>query len=84
MFTPKWQITATTIFCETIMDEATILVYKDGTLKCTGYDKFIASKESLSKSGKRTSIKLSCDGPTCIQMTEYFDKLMSEEEARLS
>jgi hypothetical protein len=84
MLTPKWQITATTFFCETILDEATILVYKDGSLKCTGYDKFIASQGKISKSGKQLGAKLSCYGPICTQMTEYLQKLMSEEEARLS
>jgi hypothetical protein len=36
-----WQLTATTIFCEDFNDEVTIMVYKDGKTRCTGYDAFV-------------------------------------------
>ena len=36
----NWQVTATTIYCDAVADEVTVLVYKDGTAKCTGYTKY--------------------------------------------
>ena len=32
-----WQVTATTIYCDAVDDDVTLLVYKDGSAKCTGY-----------------------------------------------
>ena len=34
--TVDWKVTATTLFCEDIGTDVTIMLYSDGTLKCTG------------------------------------------------
>ena len=36
----NWQVTATTLYCDTVNDEVTILVYKDWSVMCTGYTKY--------------------------------------------
>ncbi|MCJ7791782.1 MAG: hypothetical protein MUP49_05195 [Dehalococcoidia bacterium] len=38
-----WQVTATTIYCDAVDDDVTILVYKDWSTKCTGYKKYVES-----------------------------------------
>ena len=74
----NWQITATTINCDSVGDEVTLLVYKDGTVKCTGYSKYgnPQGKEAaaLSKKG------LKCLGPLCDYMKSYRQKILKEEE----
>ncbi len=75
-----WQLTATTIFCEDVNDEVTIMVYKDGRTKCTGYDIYIKqeSLSSVSKSGNTPQ----CHGPICHRVTEYKDRIFSEESPK--
>jgi len=74
----NWQITASTINCDAVDDEITLLVYKDGSVKCTGFKKYgdPESKEVaiLSKNG------LKCLGPLCDYMKSYRQKLFKEEE----
>jgi len=76
----NWQITATTINCGAVGDEVTILVYKDGAVKCTGYSKYgnPQSKEAavLSKRG------LKCLGPLCHYMKSYQQKILKEEKEK--
>jgi len=40
----NWQVTATTFICEATGDEVTVMVYKDGALKCTGEKTVITGK----------------------------------------
>jgi len=79
----NWQVTATTIYCDVVDDEVTILVYKDKSLKCTGYQKYgkpdkkvVALLKKKSKQLKRESW---CEGPECGRVIEYRDKLFAEE-----
>ncbi len=64
-----WQLTATTIYCEEINDEVTVLVYSDGSTKCTGC-------RVPSGQDKNTA---RCCGPECRLVREYRDRLFSEE-----
>ena len=82
-----WQVTATTIYCDAVDDDVTLLVYKDRSAKCTGYKKYGESitKETarmLKKKAKKASRELRCEGPECSRLTAYRDKLFAEEEAR--
>lgn len=74
----NWQITATTINCDAVKDEVTIIVYKDGLAKCTGFNKYgnPDNKEAvkLARSG------LECLGPLCDYVESYRKKLFKEEE----
>ncbi len=78
-----WQITTTTIYCDAIDDEATLLVYADGTLKCTGYTKYFKPDREagklLKQRGKSLNRVLECGGLECHRLTGYRDKLITED-----
>jgi len=79
----NWQVTATTIYCDAVDDEVTLMVNKDGSRKCTGYDKYHQpGKETsklLVKKGKKINRKLECEGVECYRVMQYQDKLFAEE-----
>jgi hypothetical protein len=78
-----WEITATTIYCEAVDDEVTLLAHKDGTVKCTGRAKYSSTaKETakeLKKKSKQLGKPLSCSGDDCTRVTEYRNKLLGEQ-----
>ena len=78
-----WQVTATTIYCDAVDDEVTLMVYKDGSAKCTGYKKYYQpSKEVrklLEKKSKKLNRKLACEGLECCRIAQYKEKLFAEE-----
>jgi len=78
-----WQITATTIFCEAVDDEVTVMVHRDGTVKCTGCRKYAApSAETarlLREKGRKLHRELACAGTGCALVTAYREKLLAEE-----
>jgi len=80
----NWQVTAATIFCDAVNDEVTLMVYKDGSVKCVGYEKYgQASKEIvklLQQKSKQLNRQLKCEGPECSRVTRYRDKLFAEEK----
>ena len=59
-----WQVTAKTIHCDLVRDYTTLMVYKDGSTRCTYY-----SKNSSAKDGKKR-LK-NCTGPNCDYVTEF-------------
>ncbi len=61
-----WQLTATTIFCDTTGKEVTIFVYKDGSVNCTCLTK--------------TDIPPGECSLECPRLTGYRDKLFEEEK----
>jgi hypothetical protein len=67
----NWQITATTLLCDASGSEVTVMVYKDGTLKCTGDSVDTRTKKSM---------RPACSASTCPQVANYRDKMMAEEE----
>ncbi len=78
----NWQITATTIYCDAVDDEVTVIVYKDGSMKRSGYRKYYqpnkeASRLLLNKS--KGSKRLGCEKPECHRVIEYKTKLFTEE-----
>lgn len=78
----SWQITATTINCDAVDDEVTILVYKDWSVKCTGHARYTSSREAsglLRKKSLSLGKRLECLGPECLKAIQYREKLLSEE-----
>jgi hypothetical protein len=75
-----WEITATTIFCDSVRDEVTIIVQEDGSVKCSGTKKYeIASgvnKNVLKKTNKAAGKHMTCLGDHCTTVKQYRDKLM--------
>ena len=77
-----WQVTATTIYCDGVDDEVTILVYKDWSVKCTGFKKYVESGAGAAKllnKSKRLKRRLNCIGPECNRVLQYKENLLSEE-----
>ncbi len=85
MSKPNWQVTATTIKCEAVDDEITIMVSPDGSVKCASYAKYGATDKktlaAIDKKAKKSGMTLKCEGPQCRRITDYRDKIMAEEEA---
>jgi len=79
----NWEVTAATIYCDAIDGEVTLLVYRDGSVKCTGYVRYGESgKETaklLKKKSKQLKRQLECEGQACYRAIQYRDKLFAEE-----
>ena len=79
----NWKITAATIFCEDVDDEVTLLVFKDGTVKCVASQKYSRSDKETSRALREKSRKLkrplACKGSACPRPADYRDRLMAEE-----
>jgi len=79
----NWSITATTIYCEAVDDEVTLLVYKDRTAKCTGLKKYHnpvpETAHQVKKKNRRAKRDPKCNGEQCAHVAQYQDKLFTEE-----
>jgi hypothetical protein len=78
----EWQVTATTIYCEAVDDDVTLIVDKDWNVTCTGYKKYSTnlSKETagiLKQKSRRLGRSLKCEGPHDSRVTDYRDRLKS-------
>lgn len=81
-----WQITATTIYCDAVDDDVTIMVYPDGSTKCSGFRKYgecldMETAKVLKTKAKRLGRNLECEGPRDYRVTDYRDKLIAEDKA---
>jgi len=81
-----WQVTATTIYCDAVDDDVTIMVYKDWSTTCTGYKKYGEgfNKEAarvLKKKAGRLGRNLRCEGPLDHRVTDYRDMLIAQDKA---
>jgi len=76
-----WVMTATTIYCDAIDDEVTLIVHRDGTSKCTGYKKYSKPDKETAKliktRSQQSGKKLGCAEPVCSRLTQYRDKLLA-------
>ena len=78
-----WEVTATTIFCDDVDDEVTIIVNQNGTAKCTGSQKYSKASKERSKSLKRRASKWVSRSPAkttpVLKLTKYRDELLSKK-----
>ncbi len=78
-----WQITATTIYCDAVEDEVTLIVSADGDVKCTGYQRYSNPSKETAKEMKDKSRSLGkvieCQGLECARVTEYKDSLLGKK-----
>jgi hypothetical protein len=79
----SWKVTATTIYCDAVDDEVTVLVYRDFSTKCTGYLKYLEPDKKtgnlLRKKSRRLGRQLLCEGLKCSRVIQYKEKLLAEE-----
>lgn len=81
-----WQVTATTIHCNAVDDEVTIMVDKDWSVKCTGVRKYTESREEqikLVRKSLQLRRALECEGVQCTRILEYKQKLRDEEALKM-
>ncbi len=76
----NWKITATTIYCDAVDCEVTLMVYKDWTVKCTGFTNYGNS----SHKSQQSKPPLECKGLECSRVKEYKEKLIREETDKLN
>jgi hypothetical protein len=79
----NWQITAKTIYCDAVDDEVTLMIYKDGSSRCTGCKKYdepddITLKMVREKS-RRLKRRIKCEGEGCPRLGGYREKILAEE-----
>jgi hypothetical protein len=81
-----WQTTETTIYCDAVDDEVTIVVYKDWSVKCTGYEKYGESSGDktnlLKKRSRHLKQQLKCVGLECDRVLQYKGDLLSKEAGK--
>jgi hypothetical protein len=79
----NWQITAKTIFCEAVDDEVTILVYKNGSTRCTGQKKYdepnSITLRTIREKSKLLKRAVKCEGSQCLRVTQYKENILAEE-----
>lgn len=83
-----WQVTATTIYCDAVDDDVTLIVDKDWKVQCTGFKKYSANLDkatakALKQKSKRLGRNLKCEGPQDFRVTDYRDKLQAQEKSRI-
>jgi hypothetical protein len=83
---PDWEITVTTLFCEDVDDEVTLMVYADGTSKCTGRHKYSSSDKETSRVMKKKSRRLGrlpvCRGDNCPKTKQYRDSIFGNSTVK--
>jgi hypothetical protein len=79
----NWQITAKTIFCDSVDDEVTLMVYKNGSVHCTGCQKYnqpnSITLQLIREKTRRLKRPIKCEGEPCPRLTVYQQKILSEE-----
>ena len=78
-----WEVTATTIYCDDVDDEVTIIVNRNGNVKCTGAQKYIKpnkeTTQELKKKSKQKSKTLLCKDSACTKLNKYRDELLKKK-----
>jgi hypothetical protein len=79
-----WQITATTISCDSVGDYVTVMVHGDWTYSCTWCSRYkLAAAGGAGRQFSR-DIKqkiAACRGPDCSLVLAYRDKLIAGDAA---
>jgi hypothetical protein len=81
-----WQVTATTIYCDAVDDDVTIIVNKDWSTRCLGYRKYVENldKETakkLKRKAKELGRNLRCEGPLDCKASDYKEILVAQDKA---
>ena len=78
-----WQVTATTIYCEAVNDEVTLIITPSGDITCTGRQKYEnPGKEAakvLKQKSKSAHRQFKCLGNSCADVKQYRDKILGEK-----
>jgi hypothetical protein len=85
MKNPGWQVTATTIYCDAVEDEATLIIKsEDESIVCTIYPKirqpYKKQAAEMGKKSQKLDRQLKCEGPLCWRMIEYRNRSFDEDK----
>ena len=69
----NWQITAKTIYCESAGEEVTIIIKKDWSVQCTGY------QDRQQGAPNRPYTSAECEGLGCSRINQYLAQMKAEE-----
>jgi hypothetical protein len=79
-----WELIATTVYCQAVDDEVTLLVSAEGACRCTGRQKYERPDKETAKSIKSKSRRLGrqpgCPPTECDIIVRYRQKLLGQEE----
>jgi len=79
----NWEITARTIYCDAVDDEVTVLIYKNGSVRCTGYQKYNRpddiTRDIIKQKSRRLKRTVKCEGEDCPRVVQYKEQIMAEE-----
>jgi hypothetical protein len=81
-----WQVTATTINCEAVDADVTLMVDGDGGVRCAGMLKYLTrTTPNIQRQMKQRSRKqkrpLGCEADACQRTVAYRDRIFAEEKA---
>ena len=81
-----WQITATMVYCDVVDANVIILVHRDWSTKCTGYEMYSKgvtkhTAKTVEEKRRKLGRELRCEGSGCARVNAYKDKLFAEEDA---
>jgi len=78
-----WKVTAATIYCEDVDDEVTVIVQRDGAVRCVGFTRYgKLNKDTarmMEQKSRQLQRRLECTGPECRRVIDYRDRLLAEE-----
>jgi len=80
-----WQVTATTIYCDAVDADVTVMVDGDGGVRCAGMLKYIQKttpeiQRQLKKRSRKAGRPLGCEGDACQRTLAYRDRIFAEEK----
>jgi hypothetical protein len=80
-----WQVTATTLYCDAVDADVTVMVDGDGSVRCAGLLKFLEKRtpevlKQLKKRSRKVGRPLACEGDACQRTIAYRDRIFAEEK----
>ena len=79
----NWQITATTIYCDDVDDEVTVIVQSDGSARCVNFTRYNEPDRDtaslMKQKSRQLQRQLKCTGPECRRVVDYRDRVLAEE-----
>ncbi|OGO08022.1 MAG: hypothetical protein A2Y92_00690 [Chloroflexi bacterium RBG_13_57_8] len=74
---PDWEMTATTVYCDVVDEEVTLLVYAGGTARCTGREKNSGPGKKKNRTEKSPGGGCSEE---CTALKRYRDSLLKNQK----
>jgi hypothetical protein len=81
-----WQVTATTIYCDAVDADVTVMVDAGGGVRCAGTLKYLTqttpnTQRQLKQRSRKLGRSLGCEADACPRTLAYRDRIFAEEKA---